>query len=232
MKIDNYLNFISKYETFDVNEGLIQSVDPSTFEYHLRKMFLAKNISYNINYLPNGNIFVDFYNINKQDLIFYFRIIGNLGYYVSEYSYNNNNKKFENDDIDFLFHNKNEIDITIFVESYYDMEVKNINILYHTTPEIYVEKIMENGLSPKSKNKISSHPPRIFLCKTLNPTISLARKFKGMSNYNCTWNILEIDCNKIKDFKCYEDPNYRLQGGVYTLNYISPEFIKNLNYSI
>jgi len=232
MKFNKYKSFILDYEPFDISEGLIKSVDPSMFVYQISKLLTAKDIEYNINYLFNGNIFIDLINMNKNDLNFYFRLIGNLGYFISEYKFNNINKKYIKDDIDFLFYNKEKIDISIYVEPYYDVEIKNLEILYHTTPNIFVDKILKYGLIPKSKNKISFHPDRIFLCTDLNKIISIANKFKSMSNYKSEWKILEINSKNIKELKCYEDPNYRNDGGIYTLNNIKPEYIKLLNIVI
>lgn len=37
--------------------------------------------------------------------------------------------------------------------------------LYHMTPSIYVDKILKNGLVPRSKNSIYSYPDRIYFMK-------------------------------------------------------------------
>lgn len=232
-KLEKYKDFISKYEIFeDISEGLFKSADPCKFIDIFQRILSSKDVKFLIDYEYNGNIFVDIEKINKEDLKFSFSIIGNSGYYVSDFKINEEKRKFDNDEVFSYFYSNDKIDITLFVEPYYDVELSNVSILYHTTPQIYIEKILKNGLSPKSKNKITSHPPRIFLCKSINKAISLSKMLKARSNYNCNWSVLEINTENIIDFKIYEDPNYRKEGGVYTLNYIQPDNIKDLEMNI
>jgi hypothetical protein len=227
MKKDKYLNFINDFEIFNIYDGLIKSVEPVKFIDIFTRFLRSKNIKHNLNYLDNGNIFIELYDLNLKNLEFYFSLIGNLGYFISEYEHNNIIKKYNKDDIMFLFYKNFKIDITIYVEPYYDIEIKNIpDILFHITPNIFVDKILKYGLFPKSKNKISFHPDRIFLCNDNIKTKILCNKFKKLSNYGCDWKILKINSKDIKDLKLYEDPNYRSDGGLYCLNNIENKYIE------
>jgi hypothetical protein len=231
-KLILYKIFIEKYEPFDVSECLINSVEPAKFVDVFSRITKSKNIKFNVDYEYNGNIFIELTDVNYEDIKFLFSLMGNLGYYVSEFKIDVR-RNFDEKELKSYFLLKEKLDLTIFVEPHYDTEIKDIpDLLYHCTPEIYVEKILKEGLFPKSKNKISTHPPRIFLCSNLNKTISIAKQFKYRSSYECTWNILEIETKNITELKIYSDPNYKKEGGVYTLNNIKPDFIKNLNYKI
>ena len=82
---------------------------------------------------------------------------------------------------------------------------------YHITPDIFLDKIKEYGLVPKSESKLSYHPERIYLF--MNPNMD-----KEMTNF--LWNatkketrdkikdyyVLQIDLNQIPNHIFYNDP--------------------------
>jgi hypothetical protein len=233
MKVKLYERFIKDFEPFEVTEGLIQSVEPAHFVRVFSRIINSKNITFDIEYEDNGNIFIILNSVSKPDIDFIFSMIANLGYYVSDFTYSTPIKrKFDKEELFSYFIIHQKIDLTVYVEPYYDREIQIIpKLLYHCTPKIHLDKILKNGLYPKSKNKLSSHPPRVFLCDNLNKTISLVKQFKYQSNLG-VWTILEIDTSKIKEFKIYIDPNYKNEGGVYTMNNITPNAIRDLNMNI
>lgn len=93
---------------------------------------------------------------------------------------------------------------------------KNKTKAYHVTPDILVDKIKEQGLTPKSESKLSDHPDRVYLF--LNPeetfnqmvrqlwnSLSIEKK-KTIKNYY----VLEIDLTKIPGHRFYLDPQSSL----------------------
>ncbi len=102
---------------------------------------------------------------------------------------------------------------------------------YHVTPDIYIESIKMEGLTPKSESKVENHPERIYLYlnpessyKTLTSDLWHSSKHKDkIKNYY----VLEIDLTKIPEHKFYSDPQ-SLFGyvGIYTTQPIPPIVIK------
>jgi len=63
----------------------------------------------------------------------------------------------------------NLFDIINSAESKFDEIVEDIpNKLYHLSINEYKDKIIKYGLYPKSKNKLTSHLDRIYLCDNIN----------------------------------------------------------------
>lgn len=230
-KLEKYKEFISYYEPFEINEGLIRSVDPAITLSKMPILLSSKNINSEIEITANGQIFIVLKNIDKLGINFLFSLLSNFGYFVSEMLISGVMRKFNKEEIDSLLYVKKNINLTIYIEPHYDLQIINLpDVLYHATSTLYVDKILKNGLSPKSKEKIASHPPRIYLCDNLNKTIAIGKLLRsGTSNFNIQWVILEINSKKISDFKIYEDPNYKDSGGCYTLNYIPPTAISSTN---
>ena len=84
---------------------------------------------------------------------------------------------------------------------------------FHVTPDIFLDKIMETGLTLKSEGKLSDHPNRIYLFlngdKNTQKGIvwaiwnSLSKeRQETIKNYY----VLEIDLTQIPNHKIYRDP--------------------------
>lgn len=102
---------------------------------------------------------------------------------------------------------------------------------YHVTPDIYINKIKEEGLTPKSESKLSNHPERIYFY--LNPESSF--KFLAGSLWNASkykdqvkkYYVLEIDLTQLPDHHFYADPESMISYiAVYTKQPIPPSAIK------
>jgi len=237
--IKKYNDFISVFKPFEVNEGLIKTHDPAQMLLSFSRLRRMRDINSVINYDANGRLFIKCKDINKDDAEFILSLIGNFGYFVAEMTINDIDIKFdENNFIEICFYNKEKIDVIFHIEAKYDINIENIQkYYYHATPINNIEKILKNGLSPKSKNKLSAHPPRIFLANNLNNAIAFARFAKSGMSKPVDITILEIDTTKIKPlisyngtempFKIYNDPNYTKKG-FYTLNNIPREAIEDL----
>jgi hypothetical protein len=123
--------------------------------------------------------------------------------------------------------------VNILFESKFDIEVTIPEKLYHLSIKEFEKDILRNGISPKSKSKVSYHDSRIYLCKhilgckALIPNMKMIYYQQKWSNPKSTiddsWVIYEVDTRGL-DIKLYTDPNYI--GGYYILSNITPENIK------
>jgi uncharacterized lipoprotein YehR (DUF1307 family) len=233
MKLLNYLDFI--------NEGLIKT---HPYNIVLNKVnFLPNNLIYNINYTQSDNIIhfeilyfnklsevsktfdvIESYFINMMGWFPSMMVIENLSGMENSIQYNR----------DYLIKNINFLQkVKITFESKFDIESTIPVKLYHLSIKEFEKLILKNGISPKSKSKISYHDSRIYLCKSIMDCQSLIPNMKMFysqqkwsnpnSKINDKWLIYEIDTNDV-EMKLYYDPNYI--GGYYTLSNISPTKIK------
>ena len=92
----------------------------------------------------------------------YLPMINNLGYFISSVFIGDDKIEYKEDYLPNI-----ECD-NIFIEAKYDYEVKIPKLLFHTSPIIFKNKILKNGLTPKSGNKLSNHPNRIYLSNSQN----------------------------------------------------------------
>lgn len=99
--------------------------------------------------------------------------------------------------------------------------------LYHITDTKYLNSILNMGLIPKSKNKKTYHPERIYLTEIKSQCISL---FEHPEFGIKTPVIFTIDKNKLEDknILIYKDPY--LSGGVFVTNNIPKDCIINYFY--
>ena len=104
---------------------------------------------------------------------------------------------------------------------------------YHLTPDIYLDSIQKEGLTPRTESKLTPHPERIYLY--LNPSSSLktlARDLWHASSYKDRvkkYHILEIDLTQLSDHKFYADPHSSVSYiAIYTNQSIPPSAIKVL----
>lgn len=125
--------------------------------------------------------------------------------------------------------------ITIVYEPKYEEEVKTDRYLYHLTPDISYTKIKLNGLTPKSKSKLSDHPERIYLLNstTMDEYEEIAYRLwepiqsDRLKNAIQDYYLLQIDTSKLPNHKFFMDPNFYMgEGGVWTYQNIPPSAIK------
>lgn len=104
---------------------------------------------------------------------------------------------------------------------------------YHVTPDLYLERIQQEGLTPRTESKLSPHPERIYLLLNPENTFqSLARQLWQSSRYKDqvqNYYVLEIDLTQLPDHKFYLDPESLLTYiGIYTYESIPPAAIRVL----
>ena len=224
MNLLNYLEFIK--------EGLIKTQPADVV---LRKViFLPNNLIYVINYTKSDNLIhfeILFFNklseISKTFDAIESYFINMMGWFPSMMKIISLSG-MENDiqyNKDYLIKNMSFISkVNIIFESKFDIESNIPDKLYHLSIKEFEKSILKNGLSPKSKSKISYHDSRIYVCKSilncksLIPNMEMIYNQQKWSNpkskINDDWIIYEIDTSGL-DIDLYYDPNYI--GGYYLL---------------
>ena len=229
-----------------INEGLIHTYNINTSTSILKKWYNSMTKYFNIEILSN-----DTFEITVTDKISttLFRVlirdINNLGYFPSivylENEHNMINQfKYDFDKINNILMSKNIIKLIISCEKKFDDEILILNTVFHVCKERNISKIFRNGLSPRSKNRVSTHPERIYFCLDIESCEDLIDKFKINDNIKNLpeqkYNILKINIpDLISDLKKHnkeiifrKDPNMN-KNGVYTYDNIPKEYIKLLN---
>lgn len=128
-----------------------------------------------------------------------------------------------------LINNENMKNYFKFNEKYLNSKYKNIKIrfeskyddglyrndldvpdyAYHLTPQKNKAKILKNGLYPKTYNRNTRHPERIYLFYNMNKYESLLNSLKIndlKNNNNYKYMLLKIDMDK--NHIIHTDPNY------------------------
>jgi len=114
-------------------------------------------------------------------------------------------------------------DVQITYEAHSPDEIKITQTkAYHVTPDIFFNKINQEGLIPKSESKLSNHPDRVYLYRnqdkhkdivwTLWNSLSKERQ-EQIKNYY----VLEIDLTQIPNYNFFKDPQAMADyGAIYT----------------
>jgi hypothetical protein len=221
--LNKHLNLYKEEYKINLKEGLIKttpiekSINLIKKQYPNIQIIKEKNNTFYISLENNFDII--------NNLI---KLCDNLGWFPSYYEALNINGEEEGPFIKNNINISNLKIINIFFEAKFDLNVIKIpKILYHITDSIYLDKIKQKGLIPKSKSKLSIHPDRIYFSKNINAVKLLLQKFNELYPEK-DFIILEINTEKIPIyFRLYEDPNFSGYG-FYTLNNIPPNAIENL----
>lgn len=202
----------TKFGRLAIVEGLIHTHPINKSVNILRRRFPELIIEVE----NDGEIYIE--NQPPQKLEKYIPIITNLGYFISKLTINGQEwiKEYNNDTKPIAF----------ILEAKYDYEVEIPETLYHASPIRFKYKIVKFGLTPKTGNKLSNHPERIYLTDDLNKAIDFGNYLKEgddsewYKNGYCVYSVKVIGISKL-----YSDVSFR-QGGFYTLNNIKSENIK------
>ncbi len=225
--------FINKYSDFVLNETLkthdidltIRNVDDELsllrYDFSIEKINNKIKIKLNnVNTTQSFKLLLD----NMSNLL-----IDRHGWFPSKMYIENihNLKNTLKYDEDYILDNYVYFkSIKISYEPKFDVEVESPNKLYHLTIQEYINSIDKYGIIPKSKNKLSKHLDRIYLCKNSDDCYKLINQMKihyinRKFNVNDKWIIYEIDNLNLK---LYKDPNYN--GGYYCIDNIHPKNIQ------
>jgi len=203
----------TKFGNLVITEGLIHTHPMDKSVNILNKRFPELIIDIE----EDGDVYIE--NRPPQKLSKYLPIITNLGYFISKITINGKDwiKKFDGE----------VSPIAFTIEAKYDYEVSIPDNLYHASPIKFKEKILKWGLSPKSGNKLSNHPERIYLTDDIKKAIRFGDYLRGDSDIDwykngyCIYSIKGVGINKL-----YSDVNFR-DGGYYTT-----DNIKKVNINI
>ena len=155
-----------------INEGLIKSYDIDFVIDKASQNLSLLNVNFDLKKLPNNSIKLTLFSFNKIyiDKVFNFlnSIFTNLLGWFPSYMFMKNLSGMKNNmnyDERYLKKNFKYLDeVSIIYESKFDEEVNIPDKLYHLSIQEYQYKILSIGICPKSKNKLSSHGDRIYVC--------------------------------------------------------------------
>ena len=115
---------------------------------------------------------------------------------------------------------KNEQRVSLFIEPNYDEEMYIDNeYIYHATPKKYVEKILKYGLAPKTKNKRSFYPSRVYFSTNHKSNTWIKTQLESDTGE-------EFVTLKVKNFPGLRLYNDLRSGGVFTYQNIAPKYIE------
>lgn len=254
MNKDKVFNEIYKFKNFSklLEEGLIHTYPIKTAVKIIKRELFPFDLKFKVEVEEEtDSIFIKGYSESfvDVDILKIFRIISLCGYFPSTLQF------YDIDDnlIDFIKYrelkNKKEEDsfisevkskniksyfIEIICEAKFNKRIYDVpKKLYHVThfSDGKIDKILKNGLVPKSNSKRAFHTERIYMGFNLMATKNLAYQFDVKGVYI----LFEIDTQKIgsnklllKDYlRIYEDPDY-FKGGCYTYQNIPPNCIKEV----
>jgi hypothetical protein len=230
--ISNFKDYLEK-----IDEGLIKTYDIDFVIDKSKQLLSVLNVHFTIEKNPNNSIKLNLHNFNKIYIKELFNLLNtnfvNLFGWFPSYMYMTNLSGMENQmnyDQNYLIRTYEYLsDVSIIFESKFDIEINIPNKLYHISIQEYKNSIIQNGIIPKTKSKISLHDERIYVCSTIENCLNLIPKMKFYffnkdKRINSKWIIYEIDPNNL-NITLYKDPNY-LNKGYYLLGNISPNNIK------
>jgi hypothetical protein len=187
-----------------LSEGLIKTYPLDKSVKIIKKRFPELEV----NIEKDGDIFI---SGNMMELKNYIPLFNNLGYFISLYTINGSEWLKEYDD-------KTSAK-ALYLEPKYDIEIINIpKVLYHASPSKFKDKILKIGFIPKTGNKLSKHPDRIYLTDKLEVAFYFGENIKKELGYGyCIWKI-NGECLS----KLYSDINLR-DSGYYAACNIPPK---------
>jgi hypothetical protein len=201
--ISMYLNFkkYTKNGHSILTEGLIKTYPIEKSISIIKKRFTNLTVEGE----KDGEIYVEG---DMEELGNYIPLFNNLGYFISTYTIDGSNWIKD--------YNDTTKASALYLEPKYDIEISRIpKTLYHASPTKFKNKILKIGFIPKTGNKLSNHPDRIYLTDDLKTAFGETIKKEEGSGY-CIW---KIDGESIHNL--YSDINLR-NNGYYTTGNISP----------
>jgi hypothetical protein len=234
--ITNYKDFLTS-----IKEGLITTHNIYRYVDNLHLQLKSFNIENKIEIIDKYSYFITIFNPKclldsdaQSSLLSTNNLLGYFPSYV--FLYKKNTQNSFNFDLKRILEQIAKLDILKikmkFEGKYEDGLYKNNIVIpklcYHLSPIDNESKIQKTGLIPKSKNKKSIHPERIYLFDDYTDyNILLANlKMHDMKSfgYSRLYNLYEITMND--KIILHTDPSFT--DGYYTYDNISPKDIKIL----
>lgn len=236
--VKRFLDF--KYNNFPtslINEGLIKSYDYDLTVKHIEKLIKKYNYSkINIESTHLGIFLTISEKISYQFWNELKNILNICGYVISYYFINDEYRLGYPDELDIFYPNLDKLQINIIKRYDVSDDSPLPEFLYHITEKKYLNKILKNGLIPKSHSKIEKHPDRVYLLNNLTGALDFKKIL--LKNYpDRKFQFLKINTKLINNIKLYFDPTYFSDErdyndfsykAYYTYDNISPLVIKPL----
>jgi hypothetical protein len=171
--------------------------------------------------------------ISKKEFDNLLKWTNNLGYFPASITTVFDYYKYDYDKVvDSLQDIEYDNRITISFDPKYDPEISEEDLPdkgYHITPSKNEEKIKKIGLSPRSKEKISRHPERIYFVTDIDDLIPLADspEFSPGGQHDGNYTIFEFDLKELRKhrkIRFFSDPRY-INKGYYTYENIPPKYL-------
>lgn len=168
-------------------------------------------------------------HISKKDFDIILERANNLGYFPSSQFTQGEIDKFDYNQVIKELETPNSY-IEIFFDPKYDPQLSEWDLpdrAYHITPIKHEEKILKIGLAPRSKEKQTKHPDRIYFSKTIEDVEKLL-DYKDFTGNDKLFTIFELDLKSLRDrrsIRYFSDPRYS-DKGFYTYENISPQYLK------
>lgn len=194
-----------------IKEGLIQSVDRSKLKSIISRNFPSLKIRTWAGFEGfEMTIYVELDSTTTFDKNKFDSMLSNVGWFIS-----------------------NTDESMIKLEPKFDTVIDNIPAkLYHVTPVDNLDKIFKIGLTPRSQNKQTSHPDRVYLTFNTAAALEIANIFStggfAGTGDNKDYALLEVDTAKLSNVIFYSDLNF-YKKGVYTTQNIPPAAISKLD---
>jgi len=222
-----------------IKEGLIRTFNIEKYINSLEEKLYSLKLNHKVDIENKFKFFITIYDANiVNNLVFneILSITNNLGYFPSTILLTNkfgmkNQFKF---DIKYLSNEYKMIKITFeakYEDGAYTNDLEIPPTAYHLTKQKFKEKILKNGLYPKSLNRKSKHIERIYMFYDIDNYLKLLKSLKVndiLNNKNDKYILLQI---KLTDKNIiHSDPNYI--NGFYTTDNISVKNIKLLKKNL
>ena len=230
---DNIDSFNEK--EFIIGEGLITTYPLNKTINHITRKYGLQDNQVQITATNNGVMSIGIISIILPRSVDS-NVLGNIKHDLQTYGYfmSENPTQIPNTNyFSISFEPKFTKDITELIK-------QNCRYLYHSAPKIYVDKIIKNGLIPKSKNDALFYPDRVFfmvgddisnkqrkIIKNIqnerNKNIDNCNKHKNPKE-NKEYVLLTIDITKLpENITFHSDP--MAHGAIFTYDNIPPSSI-------
>lgn len=227
-----------KYNEFiqNIKEGLIRTHNIEKYSDNLEIELKSIGINnYKIDIISKYvfTLTINTEEVNNDSLKYIVNHIQNMFGYLASYIWLKNNKNMENSfmfDEKYLNNKYNEIKIRFeskYDDGLYSNNIETPNTAYHLSPIDFKDKILKNGLYPKTKFRKTNHNERIYLFYKLNHYSDILSALKlndKMKNKVRNYSLYEVYLNS--KIISHKDPNY--SNGFYIYDNISPKNVKLL----
>lgn len=219
------IEFIHKIKKELVYEGLIYTTNIDTTIDELEKWAIAAD-KFKLS-ARNNKIKATFTNNpSVKEIDNLIQNVNRLGWVITSMLMFGGDLKWCKFDIDKI---KDITLVALQIEAKFDIEknIHEIDVLYHVSATRRAKKILSIGLCPKSGEKISAHPARIYLTSSIKDAKVISELF--YKKYpDIKLSLFEINFGGVRknnpSVRVFTDPNF--SGGIYTLSNIPPKFVK------